>query len=249
MLPESHRLDDIYQDQAALEYWEMRIDPLRLMAWRRKILFKQWIWRGVFCSVRFFERALDLSISMIVLCLSMPFFAIVAIAIYLEDKGPIFFKQQRVGEQGRCFEILKFRSMQVHADHDKKILQHMNHHATGVTFKMKQDPRITRVGSFLRRTSIDELPQLINVIRGEMSLFGPRPAVPSEVAQYQAAQLRRLMVKPGITCLWQIGGRGDIDFEGQVRLDLQYIRSESIWEDIKILLRTIPAVIFGRGAY
>ena len=130
----------------------------------------------------------------------------------------------------------------------QELLAH-NQHREGITFKMKNDPRITRVGKWLRRLSLDELPQLINVSKGDMSLVGPRPPVPREVAMYSAAERRRLMAIPGITCLWQIGGRAEIDFSGQVQLDVQYIESQTFWGDLKILLKTIPAVLSGRGAY
>jgi lipopolysaccharide/colanic/teichoic acid biosynthesis glycosyltransferase len=130
----------------------------------------------------------------------------------------------------------------------KELLAH-NQHCEGITFKMKNDPRITRVGKWLRRLSLDELPQLVNVCLGDMSLVGPRPPVPREVAMYSATERRRLMATPGITCLWQIGGRAEIDFSGQVELDVQYIESQTLWGDFKILLKTVPAVFSGRGAY
>jgi lipopolysaccharide/colanic/teichoic acid biosynthesis glycosyltransferase len=146
--------------------------------------------------------------------------------------------------------MFKFRSMVVGADKMKDALLEQNQHgSSGVTFKIKSDPRITRVGHFIRKYSIDEFPQFFNVLLGHMSLVGPRPSLPREVIKYKAWHLRRLKVKPGITCLWQIGGRGDIPFEGQVRLDLEYIASQSIWGDIVILIKTIPAVIAGKGAY
>ena len=178
-----------------------------------------------------------------------PIFLFTAVAIKFDDGGPIFFKQVRVGEGGQLFGILKFRSMVMNADQIKETLSEQNQHSDGVTFKMKEDPRITKPGRWIRRLSIDEFPQFFNVLKGEMSLVGPRPPVPKEVALYGARHLRRLRVKPGITCLWQIGGRAEIDFEGQVRLDLQYIHSQSIWQDIVILLKTIPAVVLGKGAY
>jgi lipopolysaccharide/colanic/teichoic acid biosynthesis glycosyltransferase len=155
-----------------------------------------------------------------------------------------------VGAGGRLFGMWKFRSMVVNADQIKDQLLAENQHGNaGVTFKMKNDPRVTKVGKWIRKLSIDEFPQFYNVLRGDMSLVGPRPPLPREVAEYQASHLRRLRVKPGITCLWQIGGRSEIDFEGQVRLDLEYIRSSSVFFDIAILLKTLPAVIFGKGAY
>jgi lipopolysaccharide/colanic/teichoic acid biosynthesis glycosyltransferase len=145
--------------------------------------------------------------------------------------------------------MLKFRSMRVDAEARLKELLAKNQHQTGVTFKLKDDPRITRVGKWLRKFSFDELPQFYNVLRGDMSLVGPRPPVPREVALYSLADRRRLAVKPGITCIWQISGRAEIDFPGQVQLDVRYIESRSLFQDIKILLKTIPAVLSGTGAY
>jgi lipopolysaccharide/colanic/teichoic acid biosynthesis glycosyltransferase len=145
--------------------------------------------------------------------------------------------------------MVKFRSMVLNADDLKAALLAQNESGGGVLFKMKRDPRITRVGRVIRKLSIDELPQLFNVIRGEMSLVGPRPALPQEVQRYAQTDRVRLEVKPGITCLWQIGGRSDIDFHGQVRLDVEYIRAQSVWLDLGILLKTVPVVLLGRGAY
>ena len=139
--------------------------------------------------------------------------------------------------------------MVVNADEVFKELMAKNQHADGVTFKMKDDPRITKVGKILRKYSLDELPQFANVFMGDMSLVGPRPCLPREVKRYTLAQRRRLDVLPGVTCLWQIGGRAEIDFSGQVQLDVQYIESHSLWGDVKILIKTVPAVLFGKGAY
>ena len=145
--------------------------------------------------------------------------------------------------------MYKFRSMVVNAENLLEKLKEQNESAAGVIFKMKKDPRITKVGAFIRKTSIDELPQLWNVLKGEMSLVGPRPAIPSEVVEYTLDDRRRLDAVPGITCIWQVSGRSTIDFKGQVRLDAQYIESRSFWFDIVLLLKTIPAVLFGKGAY
>jgi lipopolysaccharide/colanic/teichoic acid biosynthesis glycosyltransferase len=144
--------------------------------------------------------------------------------------------------------MYKFRSMCVDAEQRLQAILAKNHHATGVTFKAKDDPRVTKIGKWLRKFSIDEFPQFYNVLKGEMSLVGPRPPVPREVAMYTPGDRRRLEVTPGLTCFWQIGGRAEIDFPEQVRLDLQYIESQSLWLDLKILLRTVPAVLLGRGA-
>jgi lipopolysaccharide/colanic/teichoic acid biosynthesis glycosyltransferase len=145
--------------------------------------------------------------------------------------------------------MYKFRSMYIDAEARKAALAKNNEMDGGVIFKMKHDPRITRVGRYIRRASIDELPQLWNVLKGDMSLVGPRPPVPSEVSQYTLSDRRRLEAKPGITCVWQVSGRSDIPFEQQVELDFAYIESQSLWMDIKLLLKTIPAVLLGRGAY
>ncbi len=195
------------------------------------------------------KRLLDIIGSLVAMILLSPIFLITMAAIKLDDGGPVFFRQVRVGENGRLFNILKFRSMVLDADQIKDNFLNENQHGAGVTFKMKDDPRITRPGKWIRKLSIDEFPQFVNVLKGEMSLVGPRPPVPREVALYGARHLRRLRAKPGITCLWQIGGRADIDFEGQVRLDLAYIHSQSLWKDIVILAKTVPAVLFGKGAY
>ncbi|WP_234047311.1 sugar transferase [Luteolibacter pohnpeiensis] len=196
------------------------------------------------------KRLLDICASSAGLLCFSPIFLITAILIKIEDGGPVFFCQKRVGAGGKLFGMWKFRSMIMNADQVKDQLLAQNQHGqAGVTFKMKDDPRITKVGKWLRKLSVDEFPQFYNVLRGDMSLVGPRPPLPREVATYKASHLRRLRIRPGITCLWQIGGRAEIDFEGQVRLDLQYIRSSSAAYDILILLKTIPAVLLGKGAY
>ncbi len=233
----------------AAAYWSKTGSAIALQAWQKKMIIKRFLWRLTFKVAEALKRIIDIFGSLIGLLIFSPFFLLIALAIYLEDRGAIFFQQVRIGQEGRSFKILKFRSMFENADEKIKELLALNHHREGVTFKTAQDPRITQVGKWIRKTSLDELPQFINVLLGNMSLVGPRPPLPREVAQYKAAQLRRLMVKPGITCLWQVSGRANIPFGDQVRLDLQYIYSESIWQDIKILLRTIPAVIFARGAY
>ncbi len=196
------------------------------------------------------KRLLDIVGSLCAILIASPIFLFTALAIKLDDRGPILFKQIRVGDGGKLFDIWKFRSMVMNADQIKdEILEQNQHGDSGVTFKMKDDPRITKPGKWIRKLSIDEFPQFFNVLMGDMSLVGPRPPVPREVALYGARHLRRLRAKPGITCLWQIGGRADIDFEGQVRLDLQYIHSQSLWQDILILIKTVPAVLLGKGAY
>jgi len=206
------------------------------------------------------KRTMDVVGSLLALLLGAPVFLAIAIAIKATSKGPVFFRQQRTGQHGTPFEFLKFRSMQVdndagiHKEYVTKLIagkaeRNPDGNGEGV-FKLTKDPRVTRVGAFLRRTSLDELPQFINVLRGEMSLVGPRPPVQYEVEAYDLWHRRRLLeAKPGITGLWQVTGRSSVKFDDMVRLDLQYARSWSPWMDIKILLRTPVVVIFGDGAY
>jgi len=212
------------------------------------IWWKRLSWRVFVASARAMKRTFDAVASAILIALLSPLFAVIALLVKLEDGGVVFFGQTRVGRWGREFKMWKFRSMCPDAEKRLAELIALNQHAEGVTFKLKEDPRVTRIGKILRKTSLDELPQLFNVLRGEMSLVGPRPPVPREVALYSPSDRRRLEVTPGITCLWQIGGRSEIDFSGQVALDVQYIESQSFWGDCKILLKTIPAVLTGKGA-
>jgi exopolysaccharide biosynthesis polyprenyl glycosylphosphotransferase len=194
------------------------------------------------------KRILDVVVAAIALVLLSPVMIGVAIAVKLDSPGPLFFKQTRVGKWGQLFGCYKFRSMYIDAEQRKAELMARNE-ADGPVFKIKNDPRITRVGRVIRKLSMDELPQLINVLRGEMSLVGPRPPVPKEVAQYAFDQRRRLDAVPGITGLQQVSGRSDLDFKTWVELDLQYIAKQSFWNDLKILVKTVPAVLFGKGAY
>ncbi|HYT59858.1 MAG TPA: exopolysaccharide biosynthesis polyprenyl glycosylphosphotransferase [Haliangiales bacterium] len=210
---------------------------------------KRVAWRRLTGGTRRIKRAFDAAVSLLLLLLLGPLFLVIALLIKLDDGGPVFFAQTRVGKWGRHFKMFKFRSMYVDAERRLQELLAHNEHRDGVTFKMKKDPRITRIGKWLRRLSLDELPQFINVLWGDMSLVGPRPPVPREVEKYSAAERRRLMATPGITGLWQVGGRAEIDFSGQVQLDVQYIESQTFWGDVTILLKTIPVVLSGRGAY
>jgi exopolysaccharide biosynthesis polyprenyl glycosylphosphotransferase len=194
------------------------------------------------------KRIFDITASGLLLLLLGPLFALIAILVKIEDGGPMFFLQTRVGQFGREFKMYKIRSMCLDAEQRLKEILEKNHHKEGVTFKLKDDPRITRVGKWLRKFSLDELPQLYNVLIGDMSLVGPRPPLPREVSKYSLAHRRRLAVKPGITCIWQISGRAEIDFSGQVQLDVDYIESQDFWVDFKILARTVPAVLSGKGA-
>ena len=186
--------------------------------------------------------------SFILLLLTSPLFLVASIAIKLTSPGPVFYKQTRNGLNGRQFTVCKFRSMRVDSEHEVEELKRYNE-MSGPVFKMKNDPRVTPIGRILRRTSIDELPQLINVLKGEMSLVGPRPPLPAEIDRYDRWQRRRLSVKPGITCLWQINGRNKVDFKEWMDLDLLYIDNWSLWLDIRILLKTLVVVIRGDGAY
>ena len=198
--------------------------------------------------LRFGKRLIDMTGAALALTLHMPLLVLAAIAIKLESRGPVFYRSTRIGKNGRPFTFLKLRSMVDGADRRRHHVVHLNE-ADGPVFKIANDPRVTRVGRFLRVTSIDEIPQFMNVLRGEMSLVGPRPPLPAEVAQYEPWQLHRLDVLPGITCLWQISGRSRIGFQEWMRLDLEYIKHRSLRLDLKILLRTIPAVLSRDGAY
>jgi len=195
-----------------------------------------------------FKRALDVGISMLLLVLALPVVALVALAIKLSSRGgTVLFRQTRCGLNGRSFTLYKFRTMVEDAEERRRELEHLNE-MKGPVFKLKADPRVTWLGRFLRKFSLDELPQLWNVLRGDMSLVGPRPPIPEEVAKYQRWQRRRLAMKPGLTCLWQISGRNEIDFDRWMELDLEYIDSWTPSLDLKILLKTIPVVLSGRGA-
>jgi lipopolysaccharide/colanic/teichoic acid biosynthesis glycosyltransferase len=219
---------------------------------RRHLLYLGWkrfMWRWLIGGTHVTKRAFDLIGSACALAALSPLFGLIALLIKLEDGGPILFRQVRVGRHGKQFRMLKFRSMHIDAEARQQELLARNKHQVGVTFKIKDDPRITHVGKWLRKFSLDELPQFWNALCGEMSLVGPRPPIPREVALYSLADRRRLAIKPGITCLWQVSGRAEIDFPGQVQLDVRYIESHSIWQDIKILCRTVPAVFSGTGAY
>jgi lipopolysaccharide/colanic/teichoic acid biosynthesis glycosyltransferase len=198
--------------------------------------------------LRFGKRTLDIVGALVALVVSAPVLALLAVLIRLESRGPVFYKSVRIGKGGRAFTFYKLRSMVKDADRNRHTVAHMNE-ADGPVFKIARDPRITRIGRFLRSSSLDEIPQFYNVLVGDMSLVGPRPPIPGEVSQYEPWQLRRLDVRPGITCLWQISGRSRIGFQEWMRLDLEYIRHQSLGLDLKILLRTIPAVLSREGAY
>ena len=217
---------------------------------RRHFLVKKYAWTITVGGAKALKRALDIVGSLCGLIALSPVFLVTALCIKLTDRGPIFFWQTRVGRWGREFPFPKFRSMVTNAEKLKDTLMAQNQHGqAGVTFKMKKDPRVTWIGRIIRKLSIDELPQLWCVLKGDMALVGPRPPVPREVALYTLQDRRRLDVTPGLTCIWQVSGRGDIPFDQQVQLDVQYIESQSFWFDVKLLLATIPAVLLGKGAY
>jgi lipopolysaccharide/colanic/teichoic acid biosynthesis glycosyltransferase len=227
---------------------ERTLAPGRLRRIRIKV--SKLTWRVTTASGRFSKRLLDIVIAGGALVVLSPVLLVVAALIKLTDLGPVLFWQTRVGKWGQTFRFPKFRSMVVNAEALRAQLDQTNvHGADGVTFKMANDPRITRVGRFIRRTSIDELPQLWCVLKGDMSLVGPRPAIPSEVDRYSLDDRRRLDAMPGLTCTWQVSGRSDIPFPEQLRLDVEYIERQSLPEDLRLLVRTVPAVITGRGAY
>ena len=189
------------------------------------------------------KRAIDIIGAGSGLLLLSPVIAIVACAVKFTSKGPVFFSQKRVGKNGELFDMYKFRSMVVNAEELKEKLAHQNE-MSGPMFKMKDDPRVTKVGKFIRKASLDELPQLWNVLKGDMSLVGPRPSLPKEVAQFEKWMYKRLSVKPGLTCFWQVSGRNNIDFEDWMKLDIKYVDERNIWIDIKLIFKTV-LVLFG----
>lgn len=195
------------------------------------------------------KRAVDVAVSGLGLVLLAPLLLAIGLAVRLTSPGPAIFRQVRVGRFGRHFGFFKFRSMYIDAEARKAALLARNESKDGVIFKMRRDPRVTPLGRVLRRLSLDELPQLFNVLLGDMSLVGPRPPLPSEVREYTLEDRKRLNVTPGLTCIWQISGRSDLSFAEQVRLDKQYIRTHGLWNDLKILVKTVPAILSGKGAY
>ena len=213
------------------------------------IQMRMLVWHLTICCSVFFKRFMDIILAILAVVLGSPVFLITALLVKLTSPGPIIFSQVRVGRFGRHFKFYKFRSMYIDAEARKAELLKHNESGDGVIFKMKHDPRITPVGRFIRKFSIDELPQLFNVILGDMSLVGPRPPLPSEVRTYTLEERKRLNLTPGITCLWQVSGRSELPFSKQIALDKEYIASRSVWKDFLILLKTIPAILTGRGAW
>lgn len=216
----------------------------QLKYWRKKLL-----WDAFIKGSLLLKRLIDITVSGLGLIACSPVFIVVALCIKLTDGGNAIYWQPRVGKNGKEFPFPKFRSMVANAEELKDKLMAQNMHKDGITFKMKDDPRITWIGKIIRKFSIDELPQLFCVLKGDMSLVGPRPPVPREVALYTLKDRRRLEMTPGLTCIWQVSGRGDIPFPQQVELDVKYIESQSFFMDIKLLFLTVPAVLTGKGAY
>jgi exopolysaccharide biosynthesis polyprenyl glycosylphosphotransferase len=196
----------------------------------------------------FFKHLFDIILSVLAIICLAPILIITAIAIKIDSKGPVLYKQYRVGKSGKQFKMYKFRSMCSDADQRLDALHQFNE-KKGPIFKISKDPRITKIGRIIRKLSIDELPQLINIIRGEMTIVGPRPPLINEAEQYTPYQAQRLSVVPGLTCYWQISGRSNLSFDEWVELDLKYIYERSLLTDLKIILKTIPAVLLGVGAY
>ncbi|MDQ6773464.1 MAG: sugar transferase [Candidatus Dormibacteraeota bacterium] len=194
------------------------------------------------------KRALDIFLALVGIAATLPLWIAIAIAIKIESRGPIFFVQKRVGRNMSPFPFIKFRSMHTDAEERRQQLLHLNQ-VSGPVFKIRRDPRVTRVGRILRRSSLDELPQLINVLRGEMSVVGPRPPTPNEVAKYRPVDMIRLSIRPGLTCWWQIRGRSDVDFDTWMEYDREYVSGISLVTDLRIILGTFTAVLSGRGAY
>jgi lipopolysaccharide/colanic/teichoic acid biosynthesis glycosyltransferase len=194
------------------------------------------------------KRAIDIAVSALTLVLLSPLLLVLAAAVKFSSPGPALYWSNRVGKDGTTIRIAKFRSMYTDADERLSGLVALNE-ATGPIFKIKEDPRITPLGRYIRKLSLDELPQLWNVLTGEMSLVGPRPALPSEVATYSELERQRLLVKPGLTCIWQVSGRSDLDFETWMKMDLEYIETWTLSDDLALLVGTIPAVVTGKGAY
>ena len=207
------------------------------------------LWHMTIRCSAFFKRFMDVVLSLLAVVLGSPVFLITALLVKVTSPGPIIFSQVRVGKYGRHFKFYKFRSMYVDAEARKAELLKHNESGDGVIFKMKYDPRITPVGRFIRKFSIDELPQLFNVILGDMSLVGPRPPLPSEVRTYTLEERKRLNITPDITCLWQVSGRSELPFSKQIALDKEYIAGRGAWKDFIILLKTVPAILTGKGAW
>jgi len=197
---------------------------------------------------KFLKRAMDVVCSLLAIIVLSPIFILTAIAVKIEDGGSPIFSQTRVGKDGKFFRMYKFRSMCIDAERKLKDLQEQNE-MDGLAFKIEKDPRVTKTGNFIRKTSIDELPQLFNILKGDMSIVGPRPPLGIEVYQYNDYQMQRLLVKPGLTCYWQCSGRSDMSFDEWIESDIKYIQERNLLLDIQLILKTIPAVLCSKGAY
>jgi lipopolysaccharide/colanic/teichoic acid biosynthesis glycosyltransferase len=229
------------------EFFSSQPKPNAVQRLRSRLAISRW--HSSLLTRRFTGRCLDLLGASCGLIVLSPLLLATALLIRLESRGPILFRQTRIGLNGREFIMYKFRSMSTDAEKQRAALEQQNESADGVLFKMKMDPRITRVGRIIRRHSIDELPQLLNIVKGDMSIVGPRPALPGEVDQYDIQARKRLQAKPGLTCLWQISGRSELTFSQQVDLDIRYLQNKSMTADLKIIALTVPAVVTGKGAY
>ena len=216
---------------------------------RNQIQLRMLAWDMTIGGSLIFKRFMDIAMTVVCVILGSPVFLLTAILVKVTSPGPIIFSQVRVGKYGRHFKFYKFRSMYIDAEARKAELLKHNESGDGVIFKMKHDPRITPVGRFIRKFSIDELPQLFNVLLGDMSLVGPRPPLPQEVKSYTIEERKRLNITPGITCIWQVSGRSELPFHKQMALDKEYIASRSTWKDFVILLKTVPAILTGKGAW
>ena len=218
---------------------ELNLDNNRIMLEKKKLSRN---------TYEFLKRLMDIICSMSALIVLAPILIVVAILIKIESKGPVIFSQERVGINNKKFKMYKFRSMVVNAEDMKEKLEKQNERK-GPMFKIKNDPRITKIGRFIRKTSIDELPQLINILKGEMSIVGPRPSLPKEVIQFEPWMLERLKVKPGLTCYWQVQGRDHIEFEDWMRLDVKYVKDRNFLLDIKLIFKTIILLFGDKNAY
>lgn len=232
-----------------INHFESFSTPNRKLAAELNLQLRRGLWWFAWDGMMKVKRGVDIAGATAgVVALSPVFFAVAA-AIKIEDRGSLIYTSKRVGRHGREFNFYKFRSMVEDAEKLKELLLQENESEAGVIFKMKDDPRITKVGKFIRRASLDELPQLFNVLLGDMSLVGPRPPLPKEVEQYKVGERYRLEVTPGLTCLWQVNGRSNLDFHQQVKLDREYIHDQTLFKDIKLIFQTIPAVLSGQGSY
>jgi lipopolysaccharide/colanic/teichoic acid biosynthesis glycosyltransferase len=240
-------MNDLTNNDPFFRYYLTLQTPWGRLWLKLHVQWERLLWHALVFGAQVSKRIFDIVVSSIAIAALSPLLLLIT-ALVRMDGGPAIFAQTRVGRFGRQFKMYKYRSMCLDAEQRLKDLLEKNQHAEGVTFKIKDDPRITRTGKWLRKFSLDELPQLFNVLIGDMSLVGPRPPLPREVERYSLEQRRRLAVTPGITCIWQISGRSEIDFSGQVLLDVRYIESQSFWTDLKILFRTVPAVLFSKGA-